>query len=285
MTELIWQSARRRFKLNERALILGVLNVTPDSFSDGGRYQDLESALSQAEAMIRDGADILDIGGESSRPGAQPVPVAEELRRVLPLVGVLTKHFDIPLSIDTTKAEVAEACLAAGASIINDISGLRADPKMLAVVGQSQAGVIVMHMRGTPATMQQQTDYDDVVGELHAFFVERLSTLTQAGIDERAIALDPGIGFGKTASQNLQLIGELGSLEDLGRPVCLGVSRKSFLGTILDRPIEDRLHGSLAAMSHALAKRTAQLVRVHDVAASRDYVELHAAIHRQCGYT
>jgi dihydropteroate synthase len=249
---------------------MGIVNATPDSFSDGGRYLDCDAAVAHALHLVEEGADLLDIGGESTRPGATPVPLAEELARVLPVVQAMAARTTVPLSIDTYKAEVARQCLAAGAHIINDVTALRGDPEMAAVVRDYGAGVILMHMQGEPATMQNNPTYTDVVAEVAAFLEARLHAAAEMGIGPERVALDPGIGFGKGRDHNVRLLAELGELERLGRPVCLGVSRKGFLGKLLDRPLERRLAGSLAAACFCLAHDSAQILRVHDVAETRD---------------
>ncbi|HEY3444040.1 MAG TPA: dihydropteroate synthase [Paludibaculum sp.] len=254
--------------------IMGVLNVTPDSFSDGGRFFQLESALRQARHLINDGAAILDIGGESTRPGAEPVSIAEELRRVLPVIEALRHESAIRLSIDTMKPEVADAALRAGATLINDVTGLR-DPAMAAAVARHHAGVVIMHMRGTPETMRGLTEYTDVVEEVKAHLAAQAAAARAAGIGE--IILDPGIGFAKTATQSFTLLRRLGEFQELGYPILIGPSRKSFLASIhgLERP-EDRLEGTLAAVAIGVL-HGASIVRVHDVAACRKAALVAAA--------
>jgi dihydropteroate synthase len=225
MNPLLWHCRSRRFEIGERPLILGIVNVTPDSFSDGGRFFDTSTAIKHGLRLAAEGADLLDVGGESTRPGSEPVPTEEELRRVLPVVRELAKRTTVPISVDTSKAEVARQCLDAGAAVINDITGLRGDPEMSAVVAAAGAGVIVMHMQGTPATMQLAPRYDDVMREVGDFFAERLRTLAEAGIAPECVALDPGIGFGKTRDHNLTLLANLDEFRQHHRPICLGVSR------------------------------------------------------------
>jgi dihydropteroate synthase len=273
-----WHLADQSLALASRPLVMGIVNVTPDSFSDGGYYASTEEAVAHGTRLAEQGADILDIGGESSRPGAQPVTADEELRRVLPVVRELAVRVTAPLSVDTTKATVAEACLAAGAKIINDITALRGDPAMAAVARAAGAGVILMHMQGTPATMQNAPHYDDVMSEIALFFETRLQALEQMGIGSQRVVLDPGIGFGKTAVHNLEILARCGELQRLGRPVCLGVSRKGFLGKMLDRPVQQRLAASLAALCYAMGRGAAQLLRVHDVAQTCDAVKVFEAI-------
>jgi dihydropteroate synthase len=259
-------------------LVLGIVNVTPDSFSDGGRCAAAEAAVAHALELVRQGADLLDVGGESSRPGARPVTLDEELGRVVPVVRALAARTAVPLSVDTCKAEVARQALAAGAHVVNDITALRGDPDMAEVIRSTGAGVLLMHMQGTPATMQVRPHYDDVVGEVLAFLEARLQAGADVGIARQQVVLDPGIGFGKTAAHNLELLARLDELQALGRPVCLGVSRKGFLGHLLGRPVDQRLAGSLAAACHALARGAAQILRVHDVGPTRDAVTLFRAL-------
>jgi dihydropteroate synthase len=265
-----WQIRNQRLT-NTRPLVMGIVNVTPDSFSDGGRFFDPSAAVAHAMRLIEDGADLLDIGGESTRPGSQPVPLDEELRRVVPVVEALAKRTDRPISVDTSKAEVARQALSAGAAIVNDVTALNGDPAMPDVVRDTGAGAILMHMQGTPATMQVSPEYPEgVVTALDRFFESRLHELPARGIAAEQVMLDPGIGFGKTKQHNWEAIAHLDSLQRFGRPVCLGVSRKSFL----DRPMGERLAGSLAIACFALARGTAQVLRVHDVAAMYDAVRV-----------
>ena len=269
-----WRIRGRDLALGSRCLVMGIVNVTPDSFSDGGNYLAADAAIAHAQSLIAQGSDILDIGGESTRPGSQPVTLAEELRRVVPVVSALAQTTDAILSIDTSKAEVAQACLDAGAHIINDVTGLEGDLRMAEVVRASGAGVIVMHMQGTPATMQIAPTYHDVVADILQYFTLRLQALEAVGIARQAIAIDPGIGFGKTREHNIALLADLARFNALSRPICLGVSRKGFLGKMLDRPLEQRLAGSLAAAAYCLAQDAAQILRVHDVAETRDLVRV-----------
>lgn len=247
---------------SEHIQVMGILNVTPDSFSDGGQFFGAEVAIDHARRLIDDGADILDIGGESTRPGSDPVDEEEELRRVLPVFEALAGRVRVPLSIDTCKAAVARECLQAGAQIINDITGLR-DPAMMDVVSDAKAPVIIMHMRGTPKVMQQQTEYVDVVREVRLCLNGRVQKARAAGISD--IAIDPGLGFAKTSAQNFELLRRLNELTTLGCPVVVGPSRKSFLGTLPGQSRPDcRLEGTLAAVTIA-AMNGARIVRVHDV--------------------
>jgi dihydropteroate synthase len=273
-----WRLRDRVVAIGRWPLVMGIVNVTPDSFSDGGRFADIDLAVAHALDLLRRGADLLDIGGESTRPGAIPVPEEEELRRVLPVVEALAAQTEVPLSIDTAKAAVARACLHAGAHIINDVTALAGDAHIADVVREFGAGVILMHMQGTPATMQQAPRYDDVIAEIGRFFEERLQHLSGKGIAAEQAVLDPGIGFGKTRDDNLEIVARLEELQRLGRPVCLGLSRKGFIGHVLGgRPVDRRLAGSLALACHALGRQAVQILRVHDVEATRDAVRLYAA--------
>ncbi|MEN9573660.1 MAG: hypothetical protein RL514_1515 [Verrucomicrobiota bacterium] len=277
---MLWRAGRHEFHFPRPTLVMGVLNVTPDSFSDGGEFYSVEAALERAGQLLREGADVLDIGGESTRPGATPVSAAAEIRRVVPVIQQLTARVQTPISIDTQKPEVAHAALLAGASIVNDIAANRADDAMARVVTEFRAGYVVMHMQGTPQTMQQQPAYADVVREVDAFFAERLTRLEQAGVRREQVVLDPGIGFGKTLEHNLQLLGALRHFARHGRPVLLGVSRKSFLGQLTgaSTPAE-RLPGALACA--ALAVRDGvQLLRVHDVRQTVQTVRVAEAVGR-----
>lgn len=230
---MIWKTRRATLDFADRARVMGILNVTPDSFSDGGRHCAPDEALDHARLMIAEGAEIIDIGGESTRPGAAKISADEEMARTVPIISALRVEWDGLISIDTMKASVAAAALAAGAEIVNDVSGLRADAAMAGICAETGCGVVVMHMQGTPRTMQIAPHYDDVVAEVREFFAERLATLTAAGIAADALCFDPGIGFGKTLAHNLALLGALAELPVGGRPLVLGVSRKSFMAKIL----------------------------------------------------
>ena len=269
---MIWRLRDQVLSIEQRCLVMGIVNVTPDSFSDGGRFLQTEAAVDHALQLVAQGADILDLGGESTRPGSLPVPLDEELNRVLPVVEALVKRTRVPLSIDTSKAAVADKCLTAGAQIINDVTGLAGDPEMVEVVHRHQAGVVVMHMQGTPATMQNNPAYADAVTDIFTFLQLRVESLVSKGIAFEAIAIDPGIGFGKTFEHNVQLLARLGEFQKIGRPVCLGVSRKGFLGQITGKPRSERLAGNLTAACYALAHGAVQILRVHDVAETRDAV-------------
>jgi len=268
--------ARNRRLSLDRPLIMGVLNVTPDSFSDGGLYRDVEVAVARAQQMVEEGADVVDIGGESSRPGADAVDSATELSRVLPVVKAISDHISVPVSVDTTKASVARQVLDAGASLINDISALRFDPGMASVVAASGAAVVLMHMQGTPKTMQVAPHYNDVVDEVCSFLRERIRVARAAGISEDRIVIDPGFGFGKRLEDNLRLLAHLDALTDLGVPILAGVSRKGFIGQLLDRPVDQRLIGTAAACAIAIWQG-ARLIRVHDVRPMRELVAMLSA--------
>jgi dihydropteroate synthase len=272
---MLWQLRDRVVDLSHTPLVMGIVNVTPDSFSDGGRFADPGAAVAHGLRLVEEGADLLDVGGESSRPGAEPISLDEELRRVVPVVRALAGRTTVPLSVDTTKAQVARQALEAGAHVINDITALQGDPELAEVVRSFGAGVILMHMQGTPATMQRSPTYDDVVSEVHDFLKARLQAMSDLGIAGQQVALDPGIGFGKTEEHNWQLLARLEELGQLGRPLCLGVSRKGFLGRLLNRPADQRLAGGLAVVCQALGRRAVQVIRVHDVAATRDAVEVY----------
>jgi dihydropteroate synthase len=277
MFRFVWQLPNRELII-DRPLVMGIVNATPDSFSDGGQFLEPNAAIARGLELVAQGADLLDIGGESTRPGSQLVPLDEELRRVLPVVRGLAEQTKVPISIDTSKAEVARHCLASGAAIVNDVTALRGDPEMAAVAQQTGAGVILMHMQGSPATMQQNPHYDDVVAEVYRFFEMRLRELTALGLAPEQLVVDPGVGFGKTKSHNLQLLSGLVQFQKLGRPVCLGVSRKGFIGGIAGKPPAERVAGSLAAACHALTRSAVQILRVHDVGPTADAVKLIQAI-------
>lgn len=252
----------------ERVLVMGVLNLTPDSFYDGGRYGTPQAAVARALAMVDEGADIIDIGGESSRPGSRPASVDEELARVIPVVEGLASTCDVLISVDTTKSAVARAAIAHGARIINDISALRFDPEMGEVVARGGTFLVLMHMQGSPETMQHNPAYADVVAEIKDFLRERMDVATSAGIDRARLIVDPGIGFGKSLAHNLDILRQLASFKQLGVPILVGLSRKSFLGEILDLPTTERLVGTIAANAIAIANG-ADIIRVHDVKEGR----------------
>jgi dihydropteroate synthase len=258
--------------------IVGILNVTPDSFSDGGRFRSVDSALAQSHRMANEGASLIDVGGESTRPGAPAVTVQEELDRVIPVIEAVHREVSLPLSIDTSKSAVAAAAISAGVEFVNDISGLTFDGQMAAVVASSGAGLIVMHTRDKPGIMQRNTHYDDVVVEVASALRDSIARAEEAGIDVDKIAVDPGIGFGKDVSGNLELLRRTTDLTDLGRPVMLGTSRKSFIGRVLAQndPV-DRLAGTLATLALGYAGG-ARLFRVHDVAAAHQVVLMAQAV-------
>ncbi len=278
---LTWQIAGRVIELSS-PVVMGVLNVTPDSFSDGGRYHDRESALRRLQELVEEGADIIDVGGESTRPGSLTISEDEELQRVLPVIKAAAKQSDVTLSIDTTKAKVARAALDAGAEIINDISGLRFDPEIAPLAARTGAGLVLMHIRGRPRTMQQDIHYDDLMGEIVSELGASASQALAAGCDRAQLVVDPGIGFGKTAEQNLVLINELGRISTLGYPVLVGPSRKSFIGHMLGLDIDERLEPTIAACVVALL-RGARIFRVHDVRPARRALDMAEAIIRQVG--
>ncbi len=258
-----------KFDWGSRTYIMGVLNVTPDSFSDGGKFQTVDAAIEASIDMVGSGVDIIDIGGESAKPGAIPVDEKTELERVIPVIRGIRRHPDtqyIPISIDTSKATVAQAAIEAGADIVNDVSGGKNDPQMLSTVAHLGVPYMMMHMRGTPSTMQQMTDYTDLVGEILAFFESQIQTAIEHGIDKSHIIIDPGIGFAKTYSQSIELIQQLDKFQRLDLPLLVGVSRKSFIGSILNQKSPDRRVWGTAAACCASIAGGADILRVHDVA-------------------
>ncbi len=264
MGRLIWRFAAGALECGPRTLVMGVVNVTPDSFSDGGHYLDHEAAVAHGVRLAADGADILDVGGESTRPGSDQVSADEELGRVLPVVKRLAAEVEVPVSIDTRKAEVARAALDAGATIVNDVSAGR-DPSMFTTVRDAAAGLVLMHMLGEPKTMQQEPRYKDVVSEVRAGLAARIEAAVGVGVPRGSIAADPGLGFGKTYEHNLALMRHVDAFLELGVPIVVGPSRKSFIGAALgDLPVERRLEGTAGAVAW-LAARGAHVVRVHDV--------------------
>jgi len=271
---MFWQTTRFRIDLTQPR-VMGIVNVTPDSFSDGGRHASTQAALRCCEQLVAEGADLIDIGGESSRPGAAPVPLEEELARVLPVLdGAL--RLGVPVSVDTVKPEVMRRALELGADIVNDINALQAPGAAEVLAAHPGAGICLMHMRGDPATMQQRAAYDDVVQEVGEFLRERLQRLAAMGIDAERIVLDPGIGFGKSVAHNVELLRRQSELLELGRPLLLGWSRKSTLGALTGRGVGDRLAASLAA-ALAAVQQGARIVRVHDVAATVDALKVWGA--------
>jgi dihydropteroate synthase len=274
---MIWEGRHQRWVFPRPALLMGVVNVTPDSFFDGGRHFDTASAIAHGEALAAEGAELLDVGGESTRPGARPVGEEEEQRRVLPVIEALGRLPGVAVSVDTRKAGVARAALAAGAVLVNDVAANRDDPALWRVVAEAGAAYVCMHMRGTPETMQQKPVYHDVVAEVRGFFADRLERLAAAGVRSEQVALDVGIGFGKTVEHNLALLAALESFRSFQRPLVLGVSRKSFIGKLLDVEVQDRLPASLACAAWAVA-RGVGVIRTHDVAATRQAVRLIEAL-------
>lgn len=261
---MIWEGRGFSFDCEKRTLIMGILNITPDSFSDGGKYFDKNAALERGFELVKDGADILDIGGESTRPGAEPVGTSQEIDRVCPIIEALAGKIDAPISIDTYKSEVALAAIKSGATIVNDISGLHFDENMAGIVAEHGTGIVLMHIKGTPKNMQKDPEYQNLFSEIILFLKEGIDRATEAGIPKSAIVLDPGIGFGKTLEHNVGLMGNLERFAIIRRPLLLGVSRKSFIGKIIGNEVNDRIFGSAAAVAVCIAKG-AHIVRVHDV--------------------
>ncbi len=274
---MILRARQFEFTFPGPALVMGIVNVTPDSFSDGGQFLNPEAAVEHGLRLVEQGAAILDIGGESSRPGAAPVAETEELRRVVPVVEKLAARVKVPISVDTVKVEVARAALKAGASMVNDVAADREDDALWKLVVETGAGYVCMHRQGTPQTMQANPTYTDVVHEVHDFFLERLKRLDDCGVDRNQIILDPGIGFGKGLKHNLQLLGGLRGFATLGQPLLIGVSRKSFIGKLLGTGIAARLPGALACASQAVAAG-AQIIRAHDVVETVSAVRMTEAI-------
>ncbi|MBD2315046.1 dihydropteroate synthase [Desertifilum sp. FACHB-1129] len=275
-----WQVRDRLFEWGKCTYIMGILNVTPDSFSDGGDFYGVENAIAQAQTLIDAGVDIIDIGGQSTRPGSEQISLTEECDRTLPIIHAIRQISEIPISIDTTRAAVAQAAVAAGADIVNDISGGTFDPQMLATVARLGVRAILMHIRGTPQTMQSLTEYDDLMGEIDQFLAERLQASEQAGIARSHLAIDPGIGFAKTYRQNLQLLRQLPAFQHFGVPILVGPSRKSFIGHILNQPNpKQRVWGTAAACTSAIAGG-ADILRVHDVPQMREVSRVADAIYR-----
>ncbi len=260
---LVWRAGPNELECGPRTLVMGILNVTPDSFSDGGRFFDHEVAVAAGIEMVSDGADLVDIGGESTRPGSNPVPEREQLERVLPVIKRLSAEVDVPLSIDTRSPRVAAGAVEAGATIVNDVTA-GSDPGMFETVRASEAGMVLMHMRGEPNTMQQLTDYDDVVTEVREYLRGRLQAATDAGIDVERLVVDPGLGFAKTTTQSLLLMRDVASFAELGRPVLVGPSRKSFIGDVLGTDVTERAEGTAGAVAW-MAAQGAHIIRVHDV--------------------
>jgi dihydropteroate synthase len=267
----------RDLRLGQRTLVMGVLNITPDSFSDGGLFFEPQQAIEHGLRMAEEGADIIDVGGESSRPGSDPVPLDEELKRVIPVIAGLASCLEIPLSVDTYKSQVAERAVEGGAQMINDISGLCFDPQIPAVAARYDTPLIIMHIKGTPKTMQQDPSYEDLMGEIIDYLRAGSARAARGGVDPQQVIVDPGIGFGKGVQDNLVIINRLAELNVLGRPLLIGTSRKSFIGAVLDLEVHQRGIGTLATVAVS-ALQGAHIVRVHDVAAARQTVDMVDAI-------
>jgi dihydropteroate synthase len=274
---MILRGGQCEFTFPRPVLVMGIVNVTPDSFFDGGRFLDASAAVAHALQLVEQGAEIIDIGGESTRPGALPVDEPEELRRVMPVIEQLVGRVKVPISIDTVKLGVARAALAAGASIVNDIAANREEDALWRLVAETRAGYVCMHMQGTPQTMQASPAYTDVVREVRDFFAERIRRMSDCGVGRDQIMLDPGIGFGKTVKHNLQLLGAMRSFASLERPLLLGVSRKSFMGTLLGAELAARLPGALACACLAVTAGV-QIIRAHDVAETVQAIRMTEAI-------
>lgn len=273
-----WSIGEGRSLDLQRTAVMGILNVTPDSFSDGGRFINVDSAVAHAFQMLEQGADLLDVGGESTRPGADAVGADEEMSRVVPVIEEITRRTDAPISVDTSKAAVANAALSAGATIVNDISGLEADSRMAGIIAEHGAGVVLMHMRGSPRTMQSHASYENLCEEVAGELQRSIEGALSAGIALERVVIDPGIGFSKTPKQNLEIIKNLGALlSALGRPVLVGPSRKSFIGAVTGAPVHDRLPGTLAAVVYSVLAG-ARVVRVHDVAKTTQALQVVEAI-------
>lgn len=272
-----WQCCDLFLPLWKKTFIMGILNVTPDSFSDGGQYANIQRAVARALEMAEQGADIIDIGGESTRPGAEKVSEADELDRVVPVIEALSEQLNIPISVDTYKSRVAERALKAGAKIVNDISGLRFDKKMAQVIALKGAGIVLMHIKGEPRNMQQNPHYDDVMNEIVQYLEESKKIAFKEGISNRQIVVDPGIGFGKRLQDNFTIIRELDKLFVLSNPILVGPSRKSFIGQVLNLPVDERLEGTSAAVALSI-QNGAQIVRVHDIREIKRVVEMTDAI-------
>lgn len=276
---MIWQCGRRTVNLRHEPAVMGIINTTPDSFSDGGQFSSVSEAIDFGLELAEAGADILDIGGESTRPGAEPVSPQQEVRRIEPVIEGLRRHLNRPISIDTSKTTVARAALAAGANIINDITALSGDPDMMELAAESGAGVVLMHMQGTPQTMQKNPSYGDVIAEIGHYLRQRFEEAVNGGIHPECIVLDPGIGFGKTLEHNLEIFRRMHEWADLPRPLLVGPSRKGFIGRILDLPADQRLEGTAAAVTAAILAG-ARIVRVHDVKVMKRVARMAAALSR-----
>ena len=271
------RAGEKKIPLGSRALVMGVLNVTPDSFSDGGQFLDPHFAIDQVQKMIADGADIIDVGAESTRPGSRTIEVVEELQRLRPVLQVLGKKCSVPISVDTRKAEVAKRALDWGVHLVNDVSALRFDMDLGHLVANTRAGIVLMHMKGDPETMQDHCQYDNVVDEVKTFLQDRIEIAESYGIGREQIVIDPGIGFSKNTKQNLILLKGLAAFKSLGQPVLVGVSKKSFIGAVLNKPVGKRIMGTAAAVAMAVL-HGARIVRVHDVEHMKDVVTMVSAI-------
>ena len=267
----------RTLRLGKRALLMGILNVTPDSFSDGGLYFDKEKAIAHGRQMMEEGADLIDIGGESTRPGSKPIPLEEEIRRVLPVIEGLAKQGGVPLSVDTCRSAVAKRAIDVGAEMINDISGLHGDPALAQIAAKEDVPIILMHMRGTPETMQKDVRYESLFSEILLFLKESIEKAESAGIDPNQMVIDPGIGFGKTLEHNLLLLKHLPEFRVLGKPILLGTSRKSFIGKILNEEVDQRLEGTLSTIAIGVLKG-AHIIRCHDVLPAKKVMAVADAI-------
>lgn len=276
---MIWQCGTATLRIGERTLVMGILNVTPDSFSGDGVAGDVERAVARGLRHVEEGADVIDVGGESTRPGAEPVGAAEEIRRVVPVLEALSAATSVPLSVDTRKAEVARAACRAGATIINDISGLRGDRALATVAAETGAGLVLMHMLGTPQTMQNDPRYEDLVGEVCASLRSSLASAHEAGVRPEQTMVDPGFGFGKTAAHNLEILRRLREFRSLDRPILIGASRKSTIGKVLNLPVDDRLEGTAATVVVSIVNG-ADVIRVHDVRAMARVAKMTDAIVR-----
>lgn len=279
MTNRVLSWGKNTLEFGKRTLIMGVVNVTPDSFSDGGLFFNSEMAIEHAKQLEKDGADIIDIGGESTRPGSETIGLKEELRRVIPVIEGIANEIEVPISIDTCKSEVALAALDAGASMINDISAARIDPKIANVAAQNNVPIILMHMQGIPKDMQNDPKYEDVMGDIKEFLKQRVDFALSKGMSRENIIVDPGIGFGKTLKHNYEIIRRLGELGELGLPILIGTSRKSFIGNTLNLDVNDRLEGTLATVTMSIING-ADIVRVHDVKEVKRVAQMTDAIYR-----
>ena len=278
--KLTWKN--HSFNFSQKTYVMGILNVTPDSFSDGGLFLNEESAIEQALNMVNEGADIIDIGGESTRPGAATVSVKEEIKRVVPVIKALAKKIKVPISIDTCKAKVADEAVSAGASIINDISGLRFDKRMAGVAAQHKVPVVIMHIQGTPGNMQKNPSYVALISEIMDYLRESIHIALKAGVSDDMIIIDPGIGFGKTVAHNLEIINRLDEFKGFEKPILIGPSRKSFIGKLLGGlPVTDRLEGTAAAITIGISKG-ANIIRVHDIKEMSRVAKISDAITRMC---